>query len=639
MSLPPQFLDEIRARLPASEVVGRAVRLTRRGREHVGLCPFHNEKTPSFTVNDDKAFFHCFGCGAHGDVIGFVMQHDGLAFPEAVARLAAEAGLSVPVATPEARAQAARQATLIEVLAAAQAWFARALAQDDGRRARAYLEARGVARETIAAFSVGWAPDRRRALASFLAGEGIDEALAVEAGLLRQGDDGRDFDFFRGRVMFPIADGRGRTLGFGGRVLGDGQPKYLNSPETPVFQKRRALYNLAAARKAARASGTVIVAEGYMDVIALAGAGFAHAVAPLGTALGEEQMAALWRLAAEPVLCLDGDAAGRAAAVRAAERALPLLRPGRSLRFAFLPDGEDPDSLIAGHGAAALAARLEAAVPLIEVVWGQARAGRRFDTPERRAGLRRELDSLVAGIRDGGVRAQYGEELRRRFDAAFGRPRSRRRGHHVLEVGSSRHEHTATAPDVVVGRLQAAQRGRAVAATAVARGGDGEAARRERLLLATLINHPALLGHVAETLAAMHFATPELEGLRRRLGDIAGEETEPSPEALHRRLAEGGDPEGVATLLAPAGWGRGLAEPFAGAEAGDEEALRGWRHVAALHRRAALDDELAAAAAALGENMSEEALAQMRVLQHQREALGRDSDAGEGLASAPTGTT
>ena len=634
MSLPPQFLDEIRARLPASQVVGRAVRLTRRGREHVGLCPFHKEKTPSFTVNDDKAFFHCFGCGAHGDVIGFVMQHDGLAFPEAVARLAGEAGLSVPVATPEARAQAARQATLIEVLGAAQAWFVRALAQDDGRRARAYLEARGVAGETIAVFSVGWAPDRRRALASFLAGEGIEESLAVEAGLLRQGDDGSSFDFFRGRVMFPIADGRGRALGFGGRVLGDSQPKYLNSPETPVFQKRRTLYNLAAARKAARASGTVIVAEGYMDVIALAGAGFAHAVAPLGTALGEEQMAALWRLAAEPVLCLDGDAAGRAAAVRAAERALPLLTPGRSLRFAFLPDGEDPDSLIAGHGAAALAARLEAAVPLVEVVWDQALAGRRFDTPERRAGLRREIDSLVAGIRDGGVRAQYGEELRRRFDAAFRNPRSQR-----LDPRPARHGHTASSPDAVVGRLQEAQRGRAVATTAVARGGGGEAARRERLLLATLINHPALLGDVVETLAAMHFATPELERLRRRLGDIAGEETEPGAEALRRRLAEGGDPEAVATLLAPAGWGGRLAESFARVEASDEEASRGWRHVAELHLRAALDDERAAAAAALGEDMSEETLARMRALQHQREVLGRDSDAGEGLASAPTGTT
>ncbi|MDP6952650.1 MAG: DNA primase [Alphaproteobacteria bacterium] len=633
MSLPPQFLDDIRARVPASDVVGRSVRLTRRGREHVGLCPFHKEKTPSFTVNDDKAFFHCFGCGAHGDVIGFLMQHDGLTFPEAVERLAGEAGLSVPEPTPEARAQAARQATVMEALALADGWFGRALHREDAAQARAYLDGRGIDGDTIARFGIGWAPDRRHALLPHLAASGVDEDLAVEAGLARRADDGACFDFFRGRIIFPIADGRGRCIGFGGRVLGDGQPKYLNSPETPVFQKRRALYNLAAARKPARDSGTVIVAEGYMDVIALARAGFAHAVAPLGTALGEEQMAALWRLAAEPVLCLDGDAAGRRAASRAAERALPLLSPGRSLRFAFLPEGEDPDSLLATHGAAALSARLDASQPLVDVLWGQMLAGGRFDTPERKAGLRRDLDRMVATIRDTDVRGQYSEEFRRRFRDTFGSPQ---RGE---KTWRRRPDRNAARPDMEIGPQEAARRGRAVSVTAAARGGDAETERRERLLLATLLNHPALLADTVEDLAAMSFAMPAFERLRHALGDIAAEGEALDHDTLQARLSAAGLAQEASALTSPSGWGAGLAEGFVRAEAGDDEALAGWRHVAALHRRAALDAEIAAATVALGENPSEEALAQMLALRHQRDALAQDMAGAGGLASAITGPT
>ncbi len=633
MSLPPQFLDDIRARVPASEVVGRSVRLTRRGREHVGLCPFHKEKTPSFTVNDDKAFFHCFGCGAHGDVIGFLMQHDGLAFPEAVERLAAEAGLSVPEPTPEARVQAARQATVLGALEIADAWFQQALRREDAGQARAYLAARGIDRDTLARFGIGWGPDRRHALIPHLAASGVDEDLAVEAGLARRADDGACFDFFRGRVIFPIADSRGRTIGFGGRVLGDGQPKYLNSPETPVFQKRRALYNLAAARKPVRDTGTVIVTEGYMDVIAMARAGFANAVAPLGTALGEDQMAALWRLAAEPVLCLDGDTAGRRAASRAAERALPLLSPGRSLRFAFLPEGEDPDSLLAAHGPAALSARIEAAQPLVEVLWAQMLAGGRFDTPERRAGLRRDLDHMVAAIRDGDVRGQYGEEFRRRFQEAFGGPQ---RGE---KKWRRRPERDSAQPDLDIGPHEAARRGRAVAVTAAARGGDAETERRERLLLATLLNHPALLADTVEDLAAMSFAMPAFERLRHALGDIAAEGETLDDDALRARLAGAGLAQEALALTTPSGWGAGLAESFVRADASDDEALAGWRHVVALHRRAALDAEIAAAIVALGENPSEEALAQMLALRHQRDALAQDMAGAGGLASALTGPT
>ncbi len=637
MSLPPQFLDDIRARVPVSDVVGRSVRLARRGHEHVGLCPFHKEKTPSFTVNDDKAFFHCFGCGAHGDVIGFVMQHDGLNFPEAVERLADEAGLSVPETTSEARVQAARQATVMEALATANAWFAQALLRDDAGSARDYLEARGLNGNTIAEFGIGWAPDRRQALLPHLAASGVDENLAVDAGLARRADDGTCFDFFRGRIIFPIGNRQGRVIGFGGRVLGDGQPKYLNSPETPVFQKRRALYNLAAARKPARDSGSVIVVEGYMDVIALTRAGFDNAVAPLGTALGEEQMAALWRLAAEPVLCLDGDTAGRHAAARAAKRALPLLSPGRSLRFVFLPEGEDPDSLLAAHGAAALSARLEAAQPLVDMLWRQKLAGGSFDTPERRAGLRHYLDQVVATIRDGNVRAQYSKEFRRRFDRDFDTPQraTRRR-----RMGSRRARESAQ-PDMDISPYEAEQRGRAVAVTAAARGDAAEAERRERLLLATLLNHPGLLADTVEDLAAMSFVTPAFERLRHALGNIAAEaEVEAhARNNLQARVAAAGLAQEASALIAPTGWGSGLAEGFVRVEAEENEALAGWRHVAALHRRAALDAEIEAASVALGENPSEEVLAQILALRHQRDALARDVAGAGGLASTLTSPT
>jgi DNA primase len=630
MSLPPQFLDELRARLPASEVIGRSVRLARRGREQVGLCPFHNEKTPSFTVSDDKAFFHCFGCGAHGDVIGFVMQHDGLSFPEAVERLAAEAGLEVPRPTPEARAQAAHQATLQEVLEAAAVWFARALRREQGASARDYLRERGLGEDTIGAFRIGFAPGQRRALASFLAGEGVEEALALEAGLLRRADEGgTTYDFFRARVMFPIADARGRIIGFGGRVLGDGRPKYINSPESAVFRKGRTLYNLAGARRPARDAGTVIVAEGYMDVIALSRAGFAHAVAPLGTALTEDQIAALWRLAAEPVLCLDGDAAGRRAAARAAERALPLLAPGRSLRFAFLPEGEDPDSLIGHAGPEALAAYLERAERLVDLLWRHALAPGHFDTPERRAGLRRALDQIAARIRDQSVRGLYLHEFRRRFDAAYAAPArsARRRGPAtILGPDSARH--------------------RVLSATAVLRVGDAEGARRERLLLVTLLNHPALLHDVAEELAALRFETPGLDRLRRAIADLAAAGTGPLPAALRQALAESGLAREVDRLLAPAGWaGGGIAEPFARPEADDGEAAHGWGHMATLHRRAAIEAELRAAEAALAEDTSEEALAHLIAVRHRLDLLDRGQDApaggqgGKGLASLPSGTT
>src|SRR4051794_1342420 len=446
MAFPPGFLDELRARISLSDLVGRRVRLTRKGREHAGLCPFHNEKTPSFYVVEDKGFFHCFGCGAHGDAIGYLMRADNLDFIEAIERLAGEAGLQVPQSTPQERERAQRQKTLLEALAAAAVLFEAQLWAPGGARAREYLFGRGLDEETIRRFRLGWADDdrRRQALRRALSAE-FPEALLLEAGLLRQPEGGgTPYDYFRGRVIFPIGDRAGRVIAFGGRVLGDDVPKYLNSPDTPLFEKGRVLFAWAAARaNAARATdgeapSAAIVVEGYMDVIALHRAGFATAVAPLGTALTEAQLQELWRLSPEPVLCFDGDTAGQRAALRALHRALPLLKPGRSLRLATLPPGEDPDSLIRTRGRPGFGEVLAGARPLSEMLWQSELAAGPIDTPERRADLEQRLMQAAGLIGDRVVQGEYRRFLRERL-FQLGRPATaktrtaaRRRGGHAF---------------------------------------------------------------------------------------------------------------------------------------------------------------------------------------------------------------
>ena len=420
MAIAPDFLDEIRARVGLGDVIARHVSLKRAGRELTGLCPFHNEKTPSFTVSEEKGFFHCFGCGAHGDVIGFVMRQEGLSFPEAVERLAGEAGLEVPRSTPEEREAAKRAATLHEVMERACRFFEDELQGPRGAAARSYLAGRGIDEETRARFRLGYAPDTRTALRNAVMDGAHPEALLVEAGLLIRPESGTPYDRFRGRVIFPIADRRGRVIAFGGRTLGDGTPKYLNSPETPLFNKSRVLYGMATAREAAHRNARVLVTEGYTDVIALNRAGYAEAVAPLGTALTESHLHALWRMAPEPVLCFDGDAAGKRAAYRAAERAVPLLEPGRSLRFVTLPAGQDPDSLLAEGGVAAVESCLESRRDLFDLIWEMYTEGRRFDTPERVAGLKQTMERLVYRIDNREVQYQYLTHFRQRILRRFG---------------------------------------------------------------------------------------------------------------------------------------------------------------------------------------------------------------------------
>ncbi|MDE2334852.1 MAG: DNA primase [Rhodospirillales bacterium] len=420
MALPAHFLEELRARTPMAPLVARRVKLARAGRNWRGLCPFHQEKSPSFHVYDNG--FHCFGCGASGDAISWVMQTQGLEFMEAVAALAAEAGLDVPEPTPRAAEQARARADIFAVLAAAQESFARHLAQPEGAAGRAYLASRGLDEAACARHGLGWAPEGRETLIRDLAGLGIELAQLVEAGLARAADGERPAaDFFFARVTFPIRDRRGRIIGFGARTLGDNQPKYLNGPETPVFAKRRALYGLDRAREAARKekNNNIIVVEGYLDVITLAEAGFPGAVAPLGTALTEEHLAELWQLSPMPVLCFDGDAAGARAAARALELALPQLRPDRSLRIARLGGGkgkEDPDSFVRAKGAAAFADLLEQAESAADALFGfMARAA--GTGVEARAALHKRLVEAAARIEDRSLGPEFRRALLDRFFA------------------------------------------------------------------------------------------------------------------------------------------------------------------------------------------------------------------------------
>jgi DNA primase len=413
MALPPAFLDELRLRTPLRDLIGRKTRIVRSGRNWKACCPFHGEKTPSFYVYDDH--FHCFGCGAHGDAISFVMRAEGASFPEAIERLAAEAGMEVPKPTPEAAAREKRARDIHGVLEAAAIAFQRRLRLPEGAEGLAYLKRRGLTEETLEKFGLGWSGAGRGSLVGDLKAEGITPEQLAEAGLLRERDDGTLTELFFNRVMFPIRDRRGRVISFGGRILGDGVPKYVNGPETAVFQKRRSLYALDLAREGAFRGGTVVAVEGYMDVIALHQAGFGAAVAPLGTALTEEQMEELWRLTPEPVLCFDGDAAGARAAARAAEAALPLLTAERSLRLATLTGGEDPDTLIAKAGKAAFQAVLDGARPLATALYELLAEGRPAATPEQRAALRKRLEEAAGSIKDRALAGEYRRALVDRF--------------------------------------------------------------------------------------------------------------------------------------------------------------------------------------------------------------------------------
>ncbi len=577
MSFSPSFLDEIRNRLPLSGVVGSRIRLVRAGREFKGCCPFHNEKTPSFYVNDDKQFFHCFGCGAHGDVIGFMMRYEHQSFPEAIETLAGQAGLQVPRDTPVEREKFDAEKRLYLLLEQGTIWFEEQLFAPSGRDGLAYLRGRGLSDEAIRRFRLGYAPSDGQALLRALCqgDKGFKPQDLMAVGLAKKAED-RDehYSFFRNRVIFPVGDRRGRTVAFGGRVLGEGEPKYLNSPDHVLFHKGHLLYGLSRARTALSQGQSVIVVEGYMDVIALAEAGYSGAVAPLGTALTEEQIQVLWKLAPppesreasrdySPVLCFDGDNAGLRAAARAVDRALPFISSSQTLRIATITGAKDPDELIRKSGKAAFDAILKQAQPMVDMLWNLSLAGRQIRTPEERGAFTAALKRRVGEIKDESLRELYRSELKRRLDDSFGwKPKENsKRGFKKNEspqtsfIGSRR---------VLVDRQK----------------------NREKILLALMINHPELFNEFGENFAFIDFRTPGFEVLRQRMIDhlSQGYDEKPTAEEIRRALSSSDDPFGydrtasaLDEILSPStyiGFGKAAAP-----SASLEEAREAWKAI------------------------------------------------------------
>ncbi|ACA21021.1 DNA primase [Methylobacterium sp. 4-46] len=605
MRYPPHLLEEIRARLPASDVVGRKVRLKKAGREWRGLSPFNAEKTPSFYVNDQKQFFHCFSSGKHGDIFTFLQETEGLSFPEAVERLAAEAGVALPAPSRESRDSEERRRGGLEVMELAAAFFEAQLAGRGGARARDYLARRGLSDAVQREFRLGYAPAERYALRDHLAARDVPAELMIELGLIKGGEDvAVPYDHFRDRIIFPIRDLRGRVIAFGGRALApEAKPKYLNSPETPLFHKGTVLYNHHAARRAAHDTGRVIAVEGYVDVIAMTMGGHPETVAPLGTALTEDQLGLMWRMADEPILCFDGDGAGRRAAYRALDVALPGLAPGKSLRFALLPEGQDPDDLLRAGGAVALDRVLEGARPLVEVLWSRETEMAPVDTPERRAGLAQRLRELVGQIRDETLRRYYRDEIEARL-RAFG----------PAPAGGGRRD--AAPAFARRGRGQperpASPRLTARASPLLARSSlfAGGTSSREALIIGVLVVHPELLAGEAEDLAALDLASADARDLRQALLDHAAEGGPGDAAALNTRLERAGLAAAAGRIAAHVRPGdRWALDPHAD-PVRLEDALR---QAVILHRRAgSLHSELRAAERALAEEETEANFAWLR---------------------------
>lgn len=418
-----KFLDELRSRISIADVVGTKVKLTKRGREYLGLCPFHNEKTPSFTVNESKGFYHCFGCGAHGDIVKFEMDANGLPFIDAVKKLADKVGMQLPSWSKESQEQNLKRKSLYEIMDIACAFFEKNLRMPVGAQGLAYFkEKRGLSDETIKKFRLGFAPNNN-GLKALLSSKGVSEHDMAELGLIAVPEDKNrsPHDFFRERVMIPIIDKQGNVIAFGGRIMDNSQPKYLNSPETPIFNKRRILYNMNNAREPAYGSKRLIICEGYMDVIALDCFNFNYAVAPLGTALTEEQIIEAWRVCNTPTLCFDGDGAGIKAAIRSIDRVLPILKAGYSVNYIFLKEKKDPDELLRSLGAPIFEQYLQRAKPLVDILWHKCKMNKDMDTPEQKALIEKETFDEVAKIKDDQIRNYYTQEMKKRIYYTFGK--------------------------------------------------------------------------------------------------------------------------------------------------------------------------------------------------------------------------
>jgi DNA primase len=648
MRFPPSFLDEIKARLPVSEVVRRRVKLMRAGREWRGLSPFNSEKTPSFFVNDQKMAWFDFSAGKNGNIFDFLMETEGLSFPEAVRQLAAEAGLGLPELSPEAEAKEKARANVYEVLELTAAYFSAKLSSSEGREARAYLETRGIADEMRARFRLGCAGPEKYALRDHLAGRGVAVEAMIEAGLLVHGEGiAVPYDRFRQRIIFPICDVLGRVIAFGGRATAkDAEPKYLNSPETGLFHKGAILYNHHNARKAVRAGGQLLVVEGYIDVISMTSAGFDATVAPLGTALTPGHCALLWQMAEEPVLCFDGDRAGRRAAYRAAEMALPLIGPSRSLRFALLPEGQDPDDFVRSSGREAVSQLLSRALPLSTVIFLREAENKDFNTPERRAGLTQRLNEIATRIRDINLRNHYRQEFKEQCFRLF-------RQSSTSSFANARDIGLAAGPKLPWSKRSDPAFGSALApvsmslaASPLFRSGISHLSPREGLILLLLINHPGLLAQHVEELAGVTFSSNEAAALRdaiiaasvglsrRQTQDDVQPAAGPNAPGLRAALESRGFAQVLQKLDAVAAHGSHWYSKADAAEADAEEVLK---QALSLHRRAkALHKELQLAELALVKDCSEANLGRLKDIQTQLSALGGIEAAREGFG-VPSG--
>ncbi|WP_048648051.1 DNA primase [Nitratireductor soli] len=611
MRFSTSFLDEIRDRVPISQVVGTRVTFDRRKTnasrgDYWGCCPFHGENTPSFHCEDRKGRYHCFGCGVSGDHFRFLSELDGISFPEAVERVADMAGVPMPERDVQAERREKERASLTDVMDMAAGFFQDMLQGQAGAAARSYLRGRGLSSATQQTFRLGYAPSSRNALKEFLAGKGVMKEQIEACGLVVFGPDiPVSYDRFRDRIMFPIEDARGRVIAFGGRALSsDVSAKYLNSPDTELFHKGNVLYNLARARRAVAKGGSVIAVEGYMDAIGLAQAGFDNAVAPLGTALTENQLELLWRMSGEPVLCFDGDEAGLRAAWRAADLALPLVQPGRSLRFVMLPEGKDPDDIVREAGPDAFAAMLSNARPLADLLWMRETSGKEFDTPERRAELEKNLQALTGRIGDENLRRHYAQDMRERARTFFGASNTTRRGPGGGQGGGFREsgqQRPAGRPGAASGRFAVSE---SLARSAMVRSAAPTMPLREAVLMVALINHPELIDEHFDAVEQMMLASTDLARLRLAVLDAVAHNQKHDRALLLAKI----EADGLLAVWAQAELRVKSAYQWPALEnAALDDAREAFAQTLHLHRRAgSLHKELKAAEMALATDWNEE---------------------------------
>jgi DNA primase len=536
MSLPPGFLDELRTRVTLSSVVGKKVTWDMRKSNMAkgdfwAPCPFHQEKSASFHVDDRKGFYYCFGCHAKGDAVTFVKESENLGFMEAVQVLASEAGMQMPARDPQAAQRADRRTELAQVMDEAVKFYRLQLKTNAGAEARSYLaQKRRLTEQAWDRWDIGWSPDNAQAVVDHLKAKGISEDLMTASGVVAKSDNGRLYDRFHARIIFPIRDGRGRVISLGGRSLDpNARAKYLNGPETELFDKGRNLFNQSPAREAAGKGKPLIVAEGYMDVIALSEAGFTAAVAPLGTAVTEDQLRLIWRIADEPILALDGDTAGIRAAQRVIDLALPMLEAGKAIRFAILPGGMDPDDLIRAQGAGAMQAVLDQAKPMVQLLWQRETEGRSFDSPERRAALDKTLRGHLARITDPSIKGHYAEEMKRLRLELFGTAQVR-----PFQPGPWRKGKFAPPSGALA----------ATRSSLLAQGsGPIEETLREAVILATLILHPTLIHRFESALERLDLSSDDHDILRQMvlagadLPDLQAKIRASAPTALDALLS------------------------------------------------------------------------------------------------------